>query len=158
MSQYASPSEYLPHESPMILLDEVILVAPQEAICRSHVKPSCVLAPFLQADGTLPGWYALEMMAQTVGVWNGWHNQQKASIKPALGMILGARDLSTNLPFFESNQSLEIKISLLMQDGRMASFDAAIYHENHCLSQGRINTYQPNSDELAFFFKDDERL
>ncbi|PIJ44353.1 3-hydroxy-fatty acyl-ACP dehydratase [Tatumella sp. OPLPL6] len=155
MTPYASPGEYLPHESPMVLLDEVIAVATQHAICRSHVSAFGALAPFLQSDGTLPGWYALEMMAQTVGVWNGWHNQQKSSVKPALGMILGARDLSTCSPFFEPNQVLEIRISLLMQDGRMASFDAAIYHEDRCLSQGRINTYQPNSDELAFFFKEE---
>ncbi len=32
-------------------------------------------------------------MAQTVGVWSGWHRQQQGQEHIALGMVLGAREL-----------------------------------------------------------------
>ena len=156
MSRFLSPGEYLPHQAPMILLEEVIAVSSETATCRSTVSLQGVLSPFLTEDHRLPGWYALELMAQTVGVWNGWHRQQHSVCTPALGMILGARNLTTTQPFFGVGDSLDIQISLLMQDGRMASFDAAIYQQKNRVAQGRVNTYQPNDDELAYFFKEEK--
>lgn len=51
----------------MLLLEEVVSVSDDSAVCRVTVSPSGVLAPFLDPDGNLPGWFALELMAQTVG-------------------------------------------------------------------------------------------
>ena len=155
MTAFSSPGAYLPHRAPMILLEEVVSVSAEQATCRSRVSLQGVLAPFITPENTLPGWYALELMAQTVGVWNGWHTQQREASAPALGMILGARNLTTTHPFFNLGDCLDIQISLLMQDGRMASFDADIVIEGVCVAQGRINTYQPNDNELAYFFKEE---
>ena len=69
---YLSPVDYLPHDAPMMLLESVECVTDDTAVCRVAVNRHSVLAPFLNADGDLPGWYALELMAQTVGVWSGW--------------------------------------------------------------------------------------
>ena len=77
---YLSPEAYLPHEAPMMLLGSVENVSDDTAVCRVAVNGQSVLAPFLNADGDLPGWYALELMAQTVGVWSGWHRQQQGRI------------------------------------------------------------------------------
>ena len=37
--------------------------------------------------------FALELMAQTVGVWSGWHRHQQGKNSIELGMVLGAREL-----------------------------------------------------------------
>lgn len=153
MTPYDLPGHYLPHEAPMILLEEVISVSEGSAHCRSWISPHSVLGPFLTSQGELPGWYALELMAQTVGVWNGWHNQKNSVVTPALGMILGARELRTTTPYFTANQQLDIEVTLLMQDGRVACFEAAITASKTLLAQGKINTYQPDSTELAQLFK-----
>ena len=71
MSRYLTPSEYLPHDAPMMLLEEVIDVTDSSTHCRVSVTHDSVLAPFIDAQGNLPGWFALELMAQTVGVWSG---------------------------------------------------------------------------------------
>lgn len=91
MSHYLSPGAYLPHDAPMLLLEEVVSVSDDSAVCRVTVSPSGVLAPFLDPDGNLPGWFALELMAQTVGVWSGWHRHQQGKNSIELGMVLGAR-------------------------------------------------------------------
>ena len=54
MSHYLSPGAYLPHDAPMLLLEEVVSVSDDSAVCRVTVSPSGVLAPFLDPDGTLP--------------------------------------------------------------------------------------------------------
>ena len=90
---YLPPVTYLPHDAPMLLLESVERVTDDTAVCRVAVNRQSVLAPFLNAEGDLPGWYALELMAQTVGVWSGWHRQQQGQDHIALGMVLGAREL-----------------------------------------------------------------
>lgn len=77
MSHYLSPGEYLPHDAPMLLLEEVVRVGEDTAVCCVTVASGGVLAPFLDPQGNLPGWFALELMAQTVGVWSGWHRHQQ---------------------------------------------------------------------------------
>ena len=62
----------------MMLLERVERVTDSSAVCSVTVDGHGVLAPFLNVDGDLPGWFALELMAQTVGVWSEWHRLQKA--------------------------------------------------------------------------------
>ncbi len=75
--RYLPPGDYLPHDTPMLLLESVENVTDDRAVCSVTVNDRGVLAPFLDADGNLPGWFALELMAQTVGVWSEWHRMQK---------------------------------------------------------------------------------
>jgi len=44
---YLSPTEYLPHDAPMLLLESVHSVTAESAVCRVTVSPQGVLAPFL---------------------------------------------------------------------------------------------------------------
>ena len=53
---YLSPEAYLPHDAPMMLLESVENVTDDMAVCRVAIDRQSVLAPFLNADGDLPGW------------------------------------------------------------------------------------------------------
>lgn len=152
MNHYLSPGDYLPHDAPMLLLEEVVNVTDETATCRVTVSPHSVVAPFLDAEGNLPGWFALELMAQTVGVWSGWHRHQQGEKRISLGMVLGARDLECKIDLFPANATLEIAVHLLMQDSRFGSFEAVICHNEHPVATGRINTFQPDDAELAQLF------
>ncbi|WP_333853171.1 ApeP family dehydratase [Leclercia sp.] len=150
---YLSPSEYLPHDAPMLLLASVESVNAESAACRVTVGPQGVLAPFINAAGDLPGWYALELMAQTVGVWSGWHRLQKGEESMSLGMVLGARELVCAAGHFPAGSLLTITATLLMQDERFSSFECAIIAGGATLATGRVNTFQPSQQELASLFK-----
>ncbi len=149
---YLSPVDYLPHDAPMLLLETVESVTDESAVCRVTVGPQGVLAPFLNADGDLPGWYALELMAQTVGVWSGWHRHQQGQSSIALGMVLGARELVCAEGRFPAGSSLTITVKLLMQDERFGSFECAITADGATLATGRVNTFQPSAEELTSLF------
>lgn len=64
-----SAEHYLPHQSPMVMLDDVHSVGEDGAECSVTLSKDGVLAPFLDAQGRLPNWFAIELMAQTIGVW-----------------------------------------------------------------------------------------
>lgn len=153
MSHYLSPGAYLPHDAPMLLLERVLNVSEEQATCQVTVTRQGVLAPFIDASGNLPGWYALELMAQTVGVWSGWHRQQKGEAQISLGMVLGARELKCVAGEFTADSVLEVTVSLLMQDERFGSFECEIIADGKKLASGRVNTFQPTSEELHSLFE-----
>lgn len=152
MSHYLSPTEYLPHDAPMLLLEKVVSVTDDAAACEVTVTESGVLEPFIDAQGNLPGWYALELMAQTVGVWSGWHRKQCGQDSISLGMVLGARELICHAGLLPANAKLTIMVKLLMQDERFGSFECAINVGNDTLATGRVNTFQPTREELTTLF------
>lgn len=149
---YLSPSDYLPHDAPMMLLERVERVTDSGAVCSVTVDGHGVLAPFLNADGDLPGWFALELMAQTVGVWSEWQRLQKGLPHSALGMVLGARELVCGAGRFGAGTTLTISIERLMQDERFGSFECIIRADTAPLATGRVNTFQPSEDELTSLF------
>ncbi|WP_421550321.1 3-hydroxy-fatty acyl-ACP dehydratase [Kluyvera intermedia] len=153
MSCYLTPGDYLPHDAPMLLLEEVISVTDDTATCRVTVSPDGVLAPFLDAQGNLPGWFALELMAQTVGVWSGWHRVAHQQKSLSLGMVLGARELVCATGMLAGGLTLSITVTLLMQDARFGSFECIIEANGETVSSGRINTFQPTSEELNTLFQ-----
>ena len=153
MSRYLPPGDYLPHDAPMLLLEAVDSVTDESAVCRVTVSAGGVLAPFLDPQGNLPGWFALELMAQTVGVWSGWHRRERGQQAIALGMVLGARELTCAAGILPAGATLAVRVRLLMQDSRFGSFECAIEAGAETLATGRVNTFQPTAEELITLFQ-----
>ncbi|WP_435947865.1 ApeP family dehydratase [Dryocola sp. BD586] len=152
MTDYLAPQCYLPHQAPMCLLEKVIAVTRETARCRVKVSADGVLAPFLAEDGTLPGWFAIEIIAQTVGVWSGWHTMNAGGESVGVGMLLGGRGLRCPEGKFPANTLLDCQVTLLMRDEKIGSFEGEILADNRVLASGRVNTYQPDKNELEQLF------
>lgn len=149
---------YLPHDAPMVLLDTVIDVDDERAHCQVTLTRDGVLAPFFNADGELPAWFGIEIMAQTIGVWSGWHKQQHQAEscqgkKPRPGMLLGGRGYRCKQERFPAGATLDVHIRLLMRDEKIGSFDGDILINGENYASGRLNTYQPDDDELAHLLR-----
>ncbi|WP_329911335.1 hotdog family protein [Serratia quinivorans] len=147
MIHYHAAEYYLPHASPMVLLEQVLEVGGEHARCAVMVNSDGVLAPFLDAQGALPGWYGIELMAQAIGVWSGWHACQSAQ-SPQLGMLLGGRAIHCELPAFPAGSKLLVSVQQLLKDEKLASFECEISIDNVRIAQGRLNTYQPDQQEI----------
>lgn len=148
MSDFLPVGDYLPHRAPMLLLDRVIQVTEDSVICAVSINASGVLAPFLTPQGELPAWFGVEIMAQTVGVWSGYHARQRGDSDIRPGMLLGGRGYRANHPTFASNSTLHIEMRLLMRDDKLGSFEGEIRCNVAMLASGRLNTYQPDEQEL----------
>ena len=147
MVEYKCAAEYLPHDAPMVLLEKVLSVGEEQASCQVTVGDG-VLAPFLTPDGDLPAWFGIEMIAQTIGVWSGWHGRQRHDSKPSPGMLLGGRGYRCQAAVFPAGATLEITVTLLMRDEKIGSFDGVITIDGERYASGRLNTYQPDREEL----------
>ena len=148
MSDFLPVDAYLPHRAPMLLLDRVIQVSDDSVICEVSINATGVLAPFLTAQGDLPAWYGVEIMAQTVGVWSGFHARQRGGDEIRLGMLLGGRGYRASSAAFAANSTLRVEMRLLMRDDRLGSFEGEIRCGEAIIASGRLNTYQPNEHEL----------
>ncbi|MEE3651685.1 MULTISPECIES: hotdog family protein [unclassified Brenneria] len=197
MADYFPAAHYLPHQSPMVLVDEVIHVDDEHAHCRVSVSRAGILAPFLNADGHLPAWFGIEIIAQAIGVWSGWHGSRDARHKkssgailnvacdgpkgggqdarhkkssgailnvacdgpegggldarhkkPRPGMLLGGRGYRCKQAFFPAASRLDVYVTLLMRDEKIGSFDGEIVIDGETYATGRLNTYQPDDNEL----------
>ncbi|AOM42195.1 hotdog family protein [Xenorhabdus hominickii] len=155
MSDYLSVDRYLPHEAPMVLLEKVIGVTSDHVRCQVTVSKDGVLAPYLNEEGHLPGWFAIEIMAQTIGIWSGWHRKKRKEEDSALGMLLGGRAVRCQAAFFTQGSVLDIQMNLLMQDEKFGSFEGVISRNDTVLATGRLNTYQPDTTELKQLFQRD---
>ncbi|CAI1694507.1 (3R)-hydroxymyristoyl-ACP dehydratase [Serratia quinivorans] len=147
MNRYHAAEYYLPHAAPMVLLEQVLEVGEEHARCAVTVSRDGVLAPFLDAQDALPGWYGIELMAQAIGVWSGWHACQSAQL-PQLGMLLGGRAIHCDLPTFPAGSKLLVSVQQLLKDEKLASFECEISIDNVRIAQGRLNTYQPDQQEI----------
>ncbi|MDU6431740.1 MAG: hotdog family protein [Pantoea sp.] len=148
MSKALSARDYLPHRTPMVLVDHVIAVDDESVHCQVSTAPDGVLAPFLNAQGELPAWFGVEIMAQTVGVWSGWHARRAGAQQIQPGMLLGGRNWRAAAATFPGAITLDITLRLLMRDDRMGSFEGEIRYGDRVLASGRLNTYQPDEQEL----------
>lgn len=149
--KYDLATHYLPHETPMVMIDKVHLVDDETCICSVNVSKHSILAPFLNADDTLPNLYAIELMAQTVGVWNGFHGI-KSNHTARLGMLLGGRAIKMSLNAFPTNSELLIHAKLVLADSKLANFDCQIRINENCVATGKLNVYEPDEEELAHLF------
>ncbi|MEW5287757.1 MULTISPECIES: hotdog family protein [Erwinia] len=148
MVNYNAAAAYLPHDTPMVLLDEVVSVDDDSACCLARVGADGALAPFLDRRGELPGWFGIEIIAQTVGVWSGWHGRQLSDTKPEPGMLLGARGYRCQQPCFPAGAELTVSITLLMRDEKIGSFEGLITINGERWASGRLNTWQPSRQQL----------
>lgn len=154
MSEYQQAEHYLPHAAPMVLIERVLRVAEEEARCQVRVSADGVLAPFLNQQGALPGWFGMEIIAQTIGVWSGWHGRQHHST-PRPGMLLGGRGYRCQQAQFPPGSLLDIHVSLLMRDEKIGSFNGMITIGDEIWASGRLNTYQPDDQELQQLMQQD---
>ncbi|VEI61668.1 hotdog family protein [Serratia rubidaea] len=148
MSCYQAAEYYLPHAAPMVLLEQVVSVDEEGACCTVRVSDRGVLAPFLDEQGALPAWYAVELMAQTIGVWSGWHGRQ-SGLPPALGMLLGGRAIRCEQPAFAAGSELVVCARQLFRDEKLACFECTLTLNEQQVAHGRLNTYQPDQQEIT---------
>lgn len=152
MTDYQSACAYLPHRAPMVLIDKVCHVGHEHVVCEAYVSSEGVLAPFIDDKGYLPAWFALEIMAQTIAVWSGWHALNKGG-ELRLGMLLGARGLKSRWSKFAPNACLKIYALQLLQDDRLGSFDCTIKVNEEAIVTARLNVYQPKEEEIKQIFE-----
>ncbi len=143
-----TPAELLPHKAPMIFISDVhsFDFAKGELIARAKIQESDIL--FQPNLGGIQGYAALEYMAQSVGCFVGLYDLEKnPNNKPAVGFVLGSRQLKVFDPILKLGEDYLIKVDMLFCDDTIASFECLMYNEKTEaeVASAIINVYRPES-------------
>lgn len=143
---YLSPQKYLFHRSPMLLIEQVNEITAESVSC-SVALDSSLLQPFLTPQG-LPSYIGIELMAQTVGIWSGYHDKCAGRAAAHGGLILSVRAYVASAAFFhlDNPAPLAITLSMLMQERNYASFEGSITQGSNTLATGRLSLCQFDAD------------
>jgi predicted hotdog family 3-hydroxylacyl-ACP dehydratase len=132
-------AELLPHSGQMILLDEVLRFGAEDVETRLTVRPGGL---FNLADGSLPAWVGVELMAQTVAAFAGCQARQ-AGAPVQLGFLLGTRSFTCNVEHFPAGSELHISaLCSLQDDNGMGVFECHIRGPN-IHAEARLNVFCP---------------
>lgn len=129
----------LPHSGNIVLLDEIVSCDDDTLEASVTVRSSL----FSQADGSLPPWIGLEILAQAVAAWSGC--QALAAGKPVrMGFLLGTRQYECRVDAFPPGAALAVRVARTLQDDSgMGIFEGSILEGAREIAQARLNVYQP---------------
>lgn len=141
------PEALLPHDHPMVLLDEV------KDYGDSFVEAAFTVTDksrFLNQQAVVPIWFGLEYMAQTIGLFAGiQHKLANEQVK--IGFLLGTRRYECLADAFLKDQTYSVKVSKMYEDEGLSVFDCSIHHQV-LIAKASINVFQP-SDPAEFLSK-----
>ncbi|MBQ8887832.1 MAG: hypothetical protein IJY61_09045 [Candidatus Gastranaerophilales bacterium] len=135
----------LPHDRPMILVDDIKEINLDEKYLIAEVKITEDKIFFDKTINGVPYLSGIEYMAQTIGCYAFYRAQRT---EPKLGFLLGTRSYKSNIEKFENGKTYTVKVSEIYGDNELVSFSCLIYNdeERECAS-AVINAYQPDNAE-----------
>ena len=134
----------LPHNPPMILIDDIKEINIDERYLIAEVLISEDKIFFDKSINGVPYLSGIEYMAQTIGCYAFYRAQRT---EPKLGFLLGTRSYKNNIEKFENGKTYSIKVSEIYGDSELVSFDCLIYNDDEECARAVINAYQPENAE-----------
>jgi predicted hotdog family 3-hydroxylacyl-ACP dehydratase len=135
--------DLLPHAHEAVLLERVVQFHTAGLTAAMTVRPDTA---FSQPDGSLAPWAAPEIMAQAV---SAFANLSSRNTPPAVGFLLGVRDLHILGDPFPAGSSLRVEVaeSTRDQEGH-GVFNCRVLREGEIVAEGKLTVFQPD-DPLA---------
>ncbi len=131
----------LPHEAPMILLDEVVAVDGDRMTCA--VTPRLGV-PFVEPTGVHPV-VAIEYMAQCIGAWVGLRAQERGE-PVRLGFLLGCREMQLHRPWLPLGTRLTVQSLRAWGDDDLGSFECQVDDEQGCVATALLSVARAHAD------------
>lgn len=135
-------SELLPHEAPMVLVDEVCEFDGERAVCRVTIRPESM---FVEA-GRVRAAVALEYMAQCVGVCTSLRARARGEPLGS-GYLVGAREVRFETAYFEIGEELLVEATLTYDGRELGSFTCIVTRGDAVVVSGTLNVYRQRPKE-----------
>ncbi|RRJ82773.1 hypothetical protein D0544_13030 [Aestuariirhabdus litorea] len=97
--------------------------------------------PFIGRQGTLPGYLGIELMAQGVALFAGYHCLRRGE-PVRVGYLLGSRHYRSHRSHLEPGCELEIEVEQEYFSEGMALFSCRLLAQGNELASARLNTFQ----------------
>jgi predicted hotdog family 3-hydroxylacyl-ACP dehydratase len=132
-------AELLPHAGGMILLDAVLEADTERIACRRAVRAG---DSFVDADGRLPAWAGVELMAQAVAAWAGWQGRREGR-PPKLGFLLGTRHYRCDADFFAAGAELRVTAARSFHDANGMGVFACRIESADASAEANLTVFSP---------------
>jgi predicted hotdog family 3-hydroxylacyl-ACP dehydratase len=144
-------ADFLPHTPPLLLVRTLLEIDENSVSCEAVLDDS--VTPFLDSANALPAWFLIEMIAQTIGVWAGWHDHARG-IALQSGLLLGCRQFTCEQPAFPPGTRLRINAQKLIEDNGTGSFEAQVFAGGtDAVARATLTTHQTTWNHLDSLLK-----
>jgi len=127
----------VPHRPPMLLIGSVLAADAERCVTLTRVDPG---AWYADPDGAMPGWFGLELMAQTIAAHAGSRSQGE----PAFGYLLGTRRYTCLAASFPAGALLEVEAVARDADpSGVRAFDCELRRDGAPLAHAMLLVYTP---------------
>lgn len=137
-------SKILPHDAPMIFLDELLNVDLEKNSVTTSVTITKDKILFDREINGISALAGIEFMAQTIGCYAYFQNKLS---EPKIGFLLGSRFYEADLEKFELGKTYTIFAQQAFSDNELVSFECFIYNEGKECAKAKVNVYQPLNRE-----------
>lgn len=127
-------AELVPHEPPMLLIDELLAWTPVRARVRAQVRAG---SPFVEA-GRAPALVLIEIMAQAIAAASGMARRQTGG-QPLRGVLLGTRELELTIDELAVGDVLIIDVARQLDDGTLARYACSVEREGQVVARAELN-------------------
>ena len=112
---------YLPHQPPMLLIDDIVEITEHRAVCRATIHPDCVFA----IDGAVHPAAMIEFVAQACAIYASAISARDGG-PPRLGLIMACREAAFAVDGFAVGDELTIVAAKAFGGNQMASFTGTV--------------------------------
>lgn len=135
--------DVITHRGNMLLLDS--LLAADEECCSAEYTPR----PgewYADANGDMPAWVGIELMAQTIAAYVGLQKHASGQ-PPRQGVLLGTRSYKTTAASYRAGMPLRIEARVSFRDeSGLGAFECAISRPGapqEVLATAMLKVYEP---------------
>lgn len=139
-------AEFLLHRAPMLLLDHLVGIGSDFALCEWCVRQD---NEFLIPKVGVPAYIGVEYMAQCIAVHAG-ALERINGFPPPLGLLLGTRHYRARQQYFDVSVTYRVECKELLRTMEgMGSFDCRIFANGETIVEARLSVLQmPRGESL----------
>lgn len=140
-----SVEKMLPHEFPMILIDEIIEINLDKHFIKTKVQIKDTMPFFDKTLNGISSVVGIEFMAQSIGCYSFLKRYENS---PKIGFLLGTRIYNNAIEKFENGKEYFVKAEEIYNDDKICAFGCQIFdEEQEEIACATINAYQPDNIE-----------
>ncbi|MFM0034453.1 hotdog family protein [Paraburkholderia strydomiana] len=130
----------IPHRGSMLLIDAVDTFGEETLSARATVDAH---AWYADADGTMPAWIGIELMAQAIAAHVALLAMRGGG-RARPGVLLGSRSYKALQPAFAAGACLSIRVvELLRSEEGHGAYECTIHHGDVGCAEAVIKVFQP---------------
>lgn len=150
MTRFPAITDLVPHRAPLLQVERVLGLVDDTVSVAMTVRADSIFV----ADGLLPAWTGIELMAQAIAAYAGL--EALARGEPVRkGFLLGTRDYRAHVPAIAVGTELVLTAHpLYREDSGLGSFDCRIKDGERVLIEARLNVFEPPDFEAFIAQRD----